>query len=184
MSGEARHQGVIAEVQRSTALDEADRLLEGLPCKMNRARGARYRLLARMRAQSEIGECRAKPGKHVLVARIIGSGHIPHYAGGSYYTEGHHDRVINLDEAPTLDDVGRVLQELYDYYEHERCDARIPAIPGLARIPVVWKTGPFIEITEHKIAADGTPPFELENTWKLDEGRDGPSLSELREGCP
>lgn len=117
------------------------------------------------------------------VIRVTGSGWIPHYAGGSYITDGYNDEVlwVQAGEDPQ--------QKIDDYRERligDICEKEVPAIPGLRKRPVIWTSGPKIEGIgpPHRDQYEAYAAHEFENTWAFSK-EDGPSLWEIREkhGC-
>ncbi len=118
----------------------------------------------------------------VFVIRVSGSGFTPHYAGGSYQLSGHHDvRIVVERDADPL----QVIAAFRDRYNTDPCEADIPAIPGLSKIPVLFNGAPGITVRTKPVPGSRLPPSVLlEDTWKASDD-DGPSLSELRpDSCP
>lgn len=121
----------------------------------------------------------APPAEVVFPVRISGSGFTPHYAGGSYVLDGHHDIRFRL---PYGKDARRTISEYRERFNTDPCKTEIPAIPGLSKIPVLFNGKPGMQVLSRPRAGSRLPGVELENTWKSAEN-DGPSLGELRGGC-
>jgi len=116
------------------------------------------------------------------VVRIEGGGWSPHYAGGSYYFEGHNDQIlwVKRGENPQA-----LVEALAESLVGDPCKGGIPAFPGRDKRPLFWQplptvdgiAGPFFD--SGKLAG-----FSFEDTWH-EVRNDGPSLGELRKmfGC-
>lgn len=170
------------------AITKARQMLAGLPCGRLSGAGTRARILDDLAAKLAAPICGVEntedataeepySGPFLLVYRVTGSGFIPHYAGGSYITSGHHDVAVQIDGPLSEARFGEILSEAHERYKTNPCDAQVPAIPGLNKTPVIWMTGPQVEFVFGPAPTANQP--SLEDTWAHEEG-DGPSLSELR----
>lgn len=119
----------------------------------------------------------APPEFATVAIRISGSGYTPHYAAGSYILDGHHDVRLTIPYGkPPLAALG----DYRERYNSDPCEAEVPAIPGLSKIPVLFNGKPGISVVTAahpgRYLAEG---IDLQNTWKAAD-QDGPPLSELR----
>ncbi len=175
----------VAECDQTKATDtlwKAHALLADLPCHTLKGVGSRNDLLLALSRQLQKPECGRSPssGRLQVVYRVTGSGFVPHWAGGSYFTKGHHDVLVTLKEPPTEAYLRSILQGVLESYTGDPCEAQIPAIPGLAKTPTFWASGPKVEF----VLGPGPEisPSVLEDTWKLDDGK-GPSFGQLKKAA-
>ena len=113
-----------------------------------------------------------------IIYRIEGYGFIPHWGSGSFISLGYRDKLVTLKEPATEEYIQSILDKVRDGFNVDICNSSIPANPLGSRPPAIWKVfnvvvirGPVSDLSNVK----------LENTWKI-EGRDGPSVSELKKG--
>ena len=117
-----------------------------------------------------------------FIISIEGSGYVPHYAGGSYITDGLSEHWFRLNRDQ---DLKTLLLEKLAGYDRDICEIGIPAIPGLHKSPVIWNTGPQISVVDGPfIGRSDAGNREMKDTWKFSD-QDGPSLSEIKKeaGC-
>ncbi|MBN9670087.1 hypothetical protein [Roseibium aggregatum] len=165
---------------------KAHALLSDLPCASLKGVSSRNDLLLALSRKLQRPECgvapAARPASQNLqvVYRVTGSGFIPHYGGASNFTKGHHDVLVTLKEPPTEASLNELLANVKDALTRDPCEAQIPAIPGQAKLPTFWASGPRIEFVLGP--APEIDRARLEDTWRRDEQR-GPSFMELKKAA-
>ncbi|MFQ5624900.1 MAG: hypothetical protein ACE5FS_16075, partial [Paracoccaceae bacterium] len=168
---------------------KAREILASTPCK-NRT-GGRTATLNGLEELLALPECGVAEAAGGYIVRITGSGYIPHWAGGSSFTSGYHDILIEMASDATQADLLARLREIRANYLGDPCKIDIPAIPGLVKTPVAWETGPFVEAIAGPVARlRNMPDPELEDTWNVVSDYDeatgkwtGPNVTELRRGA-
>ena len=162
-----------------TAIASARDLLAGVSCASQSGIGSRQHILDALEQRLAQPNCGSAETDGTLQAiyRVSGSGFIPHWAGGSYFTEGHQDVLVTVEE-PSNAAFRQVLQDAYDYYWIDPCEADIPAWPGLGKTPVIWMSGPQVEYVFGP--APDLSDEDLDDDWIVDQEGDYPSLFELK----
>jgi len=174
------------KMKATDTLWKAHALLADLPCNSLKGVGSRNELLlalSRKLRQPQCGKASSSspsPENLQVVYRVTGSGFIPHYGGASYFTQGHHDILVTLESPPTEASLNAILTKAKDAYTYDPCEAQIPAIPGQAKLPTFWASGPQVEFVLGP--APKISRSQLEDTWKRDDQR-GPSFMELKKAA-
>ena len=160
-------------------ISQARKFLADLPCNSSKGAELRNRILTSLEIKADLPDCgnNSKPGDYIL--RIAGSGYVPHYSGGSWKTVGYHDQILSLTPEQNLaDEMLSVLQ----HYKEDPCTAEMPAVPSQHKTPVIWQSGPKVEVILGPVAKlRNVPDLELENTWFLDEKSNHPPLTVLKD---
>lgn len=179
-----QHVAACSPADGNKSIANARKMLADMPCGSLSGAGTRSQILNDIAAKLALPNCGVnatdvppKTGPFLLVYRVTGGGFVPHYAGGSYITSGHHDVAVRIEGELSEARFSEILNDALDKYTTDPCDAQVPAIPGLNKTPVIWRQGPQVEFIYGPAPTDAAPP--LEDTWAHEEG-DGPSLSELR----